>query len=396
MAQDPIKIDSLEIAPLVAGTRIIDYDPGTGSIRIQDPSLSSALNLVDLSGLRSVDNVLVVGTAGPGATYNTIQEALDAVPNNSSLVNPWTILILPGVYQENITLEKNGVWMVGLGGAVLQPLVADATLLIQTSVGSTPEYCKIQNLRIENSNAGQECIKIMGGASSTVGASGIYIDNCELIASGVGSYQLYAEAVNDVYLFGGSFAGSNATSLVKVLQLHRFVWKGVEGASLSQLDYDSGGAIPSVVGSSYLVSGMETGNLLSTLQGAGSLTIESCSTGTVSIFGDQAVTVRGSSLGNLTCNETSQVTLASSSRGTAAGTGVLVEGITQGSVSFLGTDSEAVAFDVDTVDDTYGVSLDSEIAALANVTTKTAAGFTIEFSSGVQTGSVNWTVHRRV
>ena len=395
MAQDPIQVDSLQIAPLVAGTRIIDYDPISGSVRIQDPVLSSATKVVDLAGLRSIEKVLVVGKGGPGATYNLVQDALDAIPNSASISDPWTILVLPGVYQENVVLEKNGVCLCGLGGVVLQPTVADATLLIQGSVGSVPEYCKVQNIRIENSYAGEECVKIVGGAGSTIGVSGVFIENCELVAAGVGTFPLYAEAVNDVVLSGGSFLGSSATSLVRVLQLHRFVWKGVEGECLGQVDYDSGGVIPSVFGSTYSLSGLEIGNLQTTLQGGGSVSLNNCSTGNVSVFGDQEVDIRASKIGNLTCNGTSQVTLISSSRGTAAGAGILVEQITRGTSIFAASSSETVTFAVGTLNNDYGVSLDYEMAALANVKTKTSAGFIIEFVVP-QTGSVNWTVHRRV
>jgi len=330
MAQDPIKVDSIQIAPLTAGTRIIDYDSVTGSVRIQDPALSSSTLLVNLSGIRSIQNVIIVGKDGPGATYDTVQKACDAVPSSSSLADPWTILVMPGVYQENLTIEKDGVCLCGLGGVILTPLVADATVLIQAAVGSTPEYCRIQNIRVENSNAGEECFKILGGAGSTVGESGIFIENCEVVASGVGSFQLYAEAVNDVYLTGGTFVGSTATSIVQVLQLHRFVWSGVQGANLSQLDYDSGGVVPSQFGSSYEISGLSAGNTQSTFSGGGSLEINNCSVGDVVFLGDRSATIRGSFIGDLTLNNTFEATLVSSSRGTVAGSGVLVESITQG------------------------------------------------------------------
>jgi hypothetical protein len=350
---------------------------------------------VELSGLRSIQNTILVGKDGPGATYNTVQDALDAVPATASLADPWTILVLPGVYQENLTIEKNAVCLCGLGGVILQPSVADATVLIQAGVGSTPEYCKIQNLRIENSNAGEECIKIVGSAGTTLGESGVYIENCQIVASGVGTYQLHAEAVNDVYLTGGTFSGSSPTSLVQTSQLHRFLWSGVDGAQLSQLDYDTGGVIPSQFGSSYTVSGLSAGDLQSTLTGGGFLEIDNCSTGDVVLLGDQAAIIRGSDIGDITCNNTFSATLISSSRGTAAGSGVLVEEINQGSVVFAASSSESVSFAVDTVDANYGVSLDYEMASLANVKLKAVGGFDIEFPAP-QTGTVFWTVHRRI
>lgn len=395
MAQDPIQLDSIKIAPSESGTRIIDYDPVSKSIRIQDPNLSSSVNLISLSGLRSVQNTFVVGKSGSGATYTTLQEALDAVPASASMASAWTILVLPGVYSENLLIEKNAVTIFGLGGVILQPAAVDSTILVQSAVGSSPEYLRLQNLRIENSNAGKECIKIVGSSGSTIGELGIFIQNCEIVASGIGSYQLYADAVNDVFLNGGSFGGSDPTSLVRINQLHRFVWKEVEDSKLGQLDYSSGGVIPSLVGSSYKLSELSSGNLQSTLSGAGSLEISNCSTGNLNFLGDQVATIRGSSVGTVTCNGTSQVNLIGSSRGIASGTGILVEEIKTGSVGFAASALESVTFDVDTLDVNYGVSLDYEIPSLANVKLKSTSGFDVEFSAP-QTGTVYWTVHRRV
>ncbi|MBD3261311.1 MAG: hypothetical protein GF334_06435 [Candidatus Altiarchaeales archaeon] len=395
MAQDPIQVDAIQIAPLTSGYRIIDYDSTSGSIRIQDPSLSSATKLVALAGLRSVDNVIIVGKDGPGVTYNTIQEAYDAVPSSSSLTDPWTILVFPGVYQENVVIEKNAVSLIGLGGVIVTPSSADATILFQEAVGSTPEYARIQNIRIENSNDGEECVKILGSSGTTLGESGIFLDNCEMVASGIGTYQLYAEVSNDIYLTGGTFSGSSSTSLVHVQQCHKFFWSGVEGANLGQIDYNSAGVIPSQFGSTYTLRGLSTGSLQSNLSGGGSLEISNCSTGAITFLGDQSASIRGSVVGALGINNTFEVTLIGSSRGSASGTGVLIEEIVRGSVSFAASTLESVTLPVATVDSDYGVSLDYEMASLANVKSKTSTGFIVEFS-GAQTGTVYWTVLRRV
>ena len=146
MAQDPQQVDAVLIEPAEAGTRLIDRDPSDGSLRFYDALVTSGIKLSELAGLRSVTSLLVVGKGGTGAEYTTIQAALDAVPASSSLTNPSLVLVGPGVYTENLLIEKNGVFLVGLGGAIIQAASADATIKIQDAVATFPTFCHLQNL----------------------------------------------------------------------------------------------------------------------------------------------------------------------------------------------------------------------------------------------------------
>jgi len=169
----------------------------------------------------------------------------------------------------------------------------------------------------------------------------------------------------------------------------------VVGGSLPavQADYNSVGVLPSVIGSSYSLSGCSTvGNVLSTLTGGGSLTIQSCSTvGTVTLNGDRTLTVKGSAIGNLTLNGTTAATLLDSSRGTAAGAGTLAESLVSGSTTFVVSALEPVLFSVARPNANYTVVLDTGIVATAYVTLRTPTGFSITFVGPVST-AVYWTV----
>ena len=84
MAQDPIRLDSIQISPLEVGTRIIDRNSSTNAIRFTDPNLSTSYDLSEIFGLKSIDKVLIVGKSGPGFSYSSIQGALDSIPASSS------------------------------------------------------------------------------------------------------------------------------------------------------------------------------------------------------------------------------------------------------------------------------------------------------------------------
>ena len=64
MAQDPLKVDQVQIEPGSAGVRVISSDPVSGAIRFQDSVVPSPTNLHSLAGLGTVANVLVVGKSG--------------------------------------------------------------------------------------------------------------------------------------------------------------------------------------------------------------------------------------------------------------------------------------------------------------------------------------------
>ena len=139
MAQDPLKVDQLQIEPGSAGTRLISADPVSGALRFQD-SVAAATNLHSLAGVGTVANVLVVGKSGLGAQYTTIQSALDDIPASASAANPYVVLVMSGVYTENLTLYRDGVALVGIGRPVLRAAADDHTLLIAEQGGTCLLY----------------------------------------------------------------------------------------------------------------------------------------------------------------------------------------------------------------------------------------------------------------
>jgi hypothetical protein len=343
-----------------------------------------------------VASIFVVGKSGAGAEYTTIQSALDAVSAGSSLATPSLVLVGPGVYTENLVIDKDGVFLVGLGGVVIDASAADATVKIQQAV-TIPLFCRLQNLRIQNSNVGEECVLVVGGSGSTVGQSEIQILDCELLATGVGAFQVSANQVNRILVQGGSWGGSAATSLAQITQCARFLLRGVDRAVNLQLDYDTVNPSPAQAGSEYRVSGcFLEGNIQSTLTGAGSLVLTEVSgAGDLTVNGDQTCEAVGCSLGNLTVDGTTAATLKDSTRGTLAGTGTMAEPLQEGSVGFAASSSEAVVFGVGHPDANYHVSAETELNEAISVTSKTASGFTLGFA-GAQTTTVNFAVFRRV
>jgi len=392
MVQPAFQADALQIDPSSGDTLTITRDLTTGSLRFVDAVLTAGINLTDLVSLKSITGLLLVGRAGSGAQYETIQSAVTAVPSNASATNPYTILVFPGVYTENVLVNKDGIAIVGIGQVSVVASAGTPTITITSGVLTTPLTTLLQGLHIETSTAGVECVLVQGGAGLTVGSGGIVLRGCNLAAKGVGSYTVRADIVNSVSLLDCTSDGSAVTAILAVSQCASFL---ASGGSLpaTQADYSSAGSIPSVSGSAYVFDNCRTiGTFLSTLQGAGSLKIAGCITvGNVTQNGNRTGLIQTSTIGNLAIGNTSAVTLVGSKRGTVSGIGTLNEAISSGSTDFSASASEAVVFDVPRPDALYSVYLDPGVLALVAVTAKTAAGFAIGFG-GVQTTTVNWTV----
>jgi len=171
MPQSPLLTDQVQVEPgtTTFGTRLIDRDTADGGLRFSDPNVTASLK--DLVGLRNVTGVFLVGRAGGGAEYTSIQDALDAVPSSSSSSAPSLIWIQPGVYQENLTLQKDGVVMASPGGVTLQNSGASDTLEISAAISTTPQKVELRNLRIENDQDAQACIRVIGADTFATGTA---------------------------------------------------------------------------------------------------------------------------------------------------------------------------------------------------------------------------------
>jgi hypothetical protein len=148
MAQPPFQTDELQIEPAATGTRKINR-ASSGELRLLDPSFPLGLVLADLAGLQTVDGVYVVGQGG-GATYTSIQDALDAIPTTSSPLLPSVVLVLAGVYTENLSITRDGVAVVGVGSVTISNSGASDTITVSQDADTTPTHVVLQNLTITN------------------------------------------------------------------------------------------------------------------------------------------------------------------------------------------------------------------------------------------------------
>ena len=413
MPQNPLQVDALQIEPASGDTLTVSRNAADGSLKFVDAVVVAGIKLSELAGIQGVSNVFVVGKGGTGATYTTIQSALDAIPASSSDTSPNVILVCSGVYQENLTISRNGVHLVGLGEAVLQSASestpntdAADTITIQEDGRTVPEQVILRNLHVTNSHNAQACVRVIGGADSDVGAVGVSIEDCNLTATGSGGYPLRASSMNLLRVQGGGMGSSVATALCLVEEVAEFTLDGVDEVVALQLDYDNASAVkPSVLGSQYRVSNCTSvaaasslGTPISSrLEGVGSLTLSNCgSVANLVMHGDRPLAVVGCALGSVTLNNTAAATLVGCSRGAIAGAGTLSEAVQTGQASFLASASASVSFGVPHPDNNYVVSLELGVNALAIITNKAATGFDIEFPDGVQTTDVGWVAHRRM
>jgi len=79
MAQNPFKIDQLQLEPGAVGDRRIRRKSGSADLEFFD-SVAGALTLRMLAGF-NIGRLLTVGS-GVGAQYTRIQDAIDARPDS--------------------------------------------------------------------------------------------------------------------------------------------------------------------------------------------------------------------------------------------------------------------------------------------------------------------------
>lgn len=517
MPQPPFLTDALQVEPgtTTFGSRLIDRDTTDGGLRFSDPNLT--ISLKDLAGVRNVTGVFVVGRAGDGAAYTTVQEALDAVPSTSSAAAPSLVWVLPGEYTENLTVEKDGIILASAGGARFVNSGAEDTITVKASIAATPLKIALLNLEVENTSTGNACLRVLGAdsfatgtvtvnnaplatgdtltiggvlltgvigartpgaddfsvsggttdaiaaeiaaaindvansfatlveasvagsivtltavtagavgntitlaasttpvggftlsgatltgggaAGSVVASQGLQVTDCNLIASAVGSFQIVADTSNYIDVHGGSWRGSASTSQVTAVNCARFSLFGVEWVNDLNLSYDTGADQPSVTTSEYKFTSLgRAGDVICNLVGAGSLGFDLCpEVGNVTMGGDQTLTMKSCSLGDLSLDDTTAATLVRSSRGTltlAGGTPTLQESLSLGSQNFAASASETVTFAIPQPDANYRVFVDPPtVAEVVAVTARTAASFTISASAAI-TGDVGYSVMR--
>lgn len=502
MAQNPYKVDQLQVDTTTGtGDRLINRNTTDDSLQFLDPVVTAALRLLDLVGVRNITGIALVGRAGDGAGYTTVQDAIDAAPVIATASEPHVILINSGRYEENLVIEKDGLVLFGLGGVILANPAAtlDATITVQEGA-TVPLDLVLQNLRIENAEDGEECLLVDGtntyasgtvtvntaplvatdsvtiggttltgvsgsrtsgnddfsvdgtttseiateiiaaindpansfaatvnamaivnvvtitantpgaggnaitlsvsttppggmtasgatltggGASPTfLSGDGLKVYDCDIIASGIGTYQLYATITNNITIRGGSWRGSSSSSEVLVTQCASFLVEGVSWTNNFELAYDSGGTLPSIITSAYEVNNVARSNdWLVNLLGVGSMKLRAVSeAGTFAQGGDRTLDIRHSSIEAFTLNDTTAATLVKTSRGAAsvgAGTPTLAESVLVDSVTWPAGVSVPYVFAVPQPDALYAVQMEAPGAGLVpEITSKTTTGFT--------------------
>lgn len=414
MAQDPILVDQVKVEPGAAGTRLIRR-AADGSLEFVDALIPDGITLSKLAGFQSMQNVLVVGKAGAGAGYLTVQAAIDAIPAGASEANPYLVIIGPGVYKETITITRNGVFLIGLGGVYLKSAAEDTpdgaganhTLIIQAGGGSTPKKVVLQNLNISNVHGAYACVRIIGGAASQVGLIGIELTNC-LIApvAAAGNKGIWATSMDNLVVESCWDTGDTGLSLHYIQDCAAVHFRN---STLPALEFiaAAAGTLPSLglVGSSLsgcvigrgsslnpVVSGTLTG-LAGTFDVYGGAIL-----GNVVVAGDGAVSFNNVTMGDLTINNTAELTLHHVHRETlavAAGT-TLSESVQKGTVAFNNETFKDVTFPAAQPDTNYAVlvEFDDDPASWWWVTNKATTGFRINLGGVGATATATWTAVR--
>jgi len=416
MAQNPLLIDQIQIEPGSAGTRLIRRAAATGALEFLDAQVTGGVSLLNLAGLKTMANVLVVGKSGAGAAYTTVQAALDAIPASSSPSNPYFVFVGPGQYRETLNLARDGVVIQGFG-AVLQSAVegtpdapgAYHTFVIQEALGTVPRLVILRDLTITNAHNNYACVRVVGGAASMVGELGVYLNNCRLEANSAGgNHPLWASTMNVLRIQGGSMADTSGLSTLRVEECSEATFEGLLTPPPMSLRWDVTNPVPSAshVGYSVLnVSRLGLGSSLSpklaltssAAPNQGSLFLASLSGGTdpsLSVTNGICQAV-GCELGAISSTG-AQVSLRGSHYGvlTTASGGKISRERTFGTESFAGESTKTVALAATAGSASYTVLLETDVVP-ANpgpwIEGKTESSFEIHFA-GVETLTVNWTV----
>lgn len=388
MAQDPLQLDAIQIEPSSGDTITISRGSG-GALEFVDAIVTGGIALSRLAGLLGNTNVLVVGD---GAEYSSIQDAIDAVPATSSGSNPHAILVTPGVYTESLTVEKDGISIIGIGNPTISADVeTDDALTLQDSVSTSPKYFSISGCKISCDQDNASCVRIIGGAGSSIGEDQIYLKDLQLQASGIGSRPLRAETAGNIIAEGGSW-GEVATTFVEVTQCASLLLKDIRAISDVSISWGFEPAQSNTTVSSYTLQNIsKMGNVLINMTGGATALMWNCpNVGNVTLGGNRASTINSSVIGDLTLNNTVVCTVNGTKTGSLSGDGsISISGIS-GEIAFTAEAVADVVFDVAQVDTDYTIC--AEVApdlAIAGIHSKTVNGFRIEFDQA-RTGNLRW------
>lgn len=239
-----------------------------------------------------------------------------------------------------------------------------------------------------------------GGVDSTTGLDEILFSGCNLIASGVGGFQIDAQFVNNIFVRGGSWAVSSSTSQSYFSQVAIVIISGLDWMNDVQSSYLTSLDLPAASSGSFLIHDCRrVGDVITNHDGGGDVTLTYlASVGDVTVNGDQTFTASWCAIQDLLIEDTVSARLVSTTRQTlgGAGTPTVTEASVVVSSALVGAMTDSVTFDRDHPDIDYFVSSDVPTAGVvSNITTKTTSGFTATFSAPV-TGTVHYLIRRQM
>lgn len=391
MTQPAFQVDQLRVDPS-SGDPLFVRRGSDGSLVFTDALVPAGLRLSDLAGIRDVDGVRVVGRGGAGAQYTSVQAALDSIPTSSGPTAPHLVLVLPGVYAEDLLVTKDAVTICGLGGVVLRPATNRHTVIVTSSVSTNPLTFTLSGVTVLQANDGKACVAFIGGSGSPVGSGALTLYNCDLLPSGVGCYTVYGDTVGNIAVRSCRTTGVPPSTSLTLTQCASLL---VHGGSIPalQIGYSTLQPLSATAVGAYTISDCTTvGNVLLEAPSTVPCTLWGCArTGTVTLNGTTVLSVGASTTGALTLNGTTVANLVGSSRGSASGSGVLGEGLTSGVANVTAADHVDVVLLVARASSNYGVVLDAGSANTPWATNKTTTGFRVQFATTV-TVTVVWTV----
>ena len=422
MTQNAFKVDQLQIEPGVTGTRLIRAEPGgTGKMQLWDADATAGVTLAQLAGV-AVDNLFIVGSAGVGAKYTTVKDALDVIragyPTNAG---PFLILVFPGTYLElgTLVIDVDNVFIQGLGGVTIgldAALTNVDTFRLQSGTYSSttywPQRVGISNVRILNNQTGYSCVNIVGGDigvdASKTGLNGIFLDRIDWVATGL-ALAVKAVSAGHVRMTGGSMlecAGAN--NKVQVDTCASFVAEGVLDGSSFQLDLDTSNEVPygGVSSSIYRMKSCTLSALVSTLTGAGALDLQACDGSFTVTFGGAARKAHfiGCKAGAISLSGTVQLAVSGTTYASLAqgGTSAASAPVLMGFNTVLPATETSVSVTIPRQPDTNYVAsvsmYDDYTPTTWKVLGRTTTTFTVEFTTvdAVNDRHFDWAVLRTV
>jgi len=174
--QPPFRSDAFQVenADAPVGPRLIEANEINGSMRFTDPLVPGGIDLNELAGLQQAQQTVIVSQTGTGGSKDTdgnpittIQGAFNAIPDSADADERYTIVLMPGLYVEDVIVTKDYTTLTSFGGVTIRNDTAVSTFRVLEGVATVPRRITFQNLRIENTVATEACIDLLTSEFAT-------------------------------------------------------------------------------------------------------------------------------------------------------------------------------------------------------------------------------------